>query len=110
MSKVTASTDIQQVKPDEVARFTDLAFQDIVSTLNGNLDFQTNFNCKILSVTFSAANTQVAISHGLGRIPAGYLQISSSVAASVYNGDSSSSSSVLYLKSSAPATVGLIVF
>lgn len=110
MSRFTASTDIQQVKPEDVPRFTDQAFQAIAEILNGGIDFETNIKCKILSVTFATANIQQAVSHGLGRVPQGYLVISSSAATSIYNGSSGSSSDVINLAATAPATVGLIVF
>lgn len=110
MGKVTASTDINQVKADEVAKFTDLALQDIVAQLNGEITFGENIKCRLLSVTFSAANTEMAVSHTLGKVPRGYLPFSLSASANVYDGDSGSTNSVIYLKASAPATVGLIIF
>lgn len=110
MGKVTASTDIDQVKEEDRARFTDLALQDIVAQINGELTFGENIKCRFLSVTFSSANTEVQVSHTLGKVPRGYLCFSSSAAARVYDGDSDSTSSAIFLKSDAPATVGLIVF
>lgn len=110
MSKVQASTDIDRVKDDEVKRFVNIALDDIVRVINGNLDFDNNFSAKTLSVTFSSANTEVAIQHGLGRVPSNYIQMQSSAATSLYNGSSANTSSTLYLKASAAATVSILVF
>lgn len=110
MSSVTASTDMTQVKPEELTKFLDICLQDIVSTINGKLDFQTNFSCKLLSITFGAANVDVSTAHGLGRVPSGYIVTSASAAASVYNGSSGNTSTNIILRASAPATVGVLVF
>ena len=110
MSSITASTDMTQVKPEQLAEFVDKFFQDVEQTVNGNLDFKTNINCKLLSVTFSAANSSVATAHGLGRVPAGYIVTSATAALSVYNGSTGNDSTNIYLQASAPGTVGLIVF
>ncbi len=110
MSKVQASTSVSNVKPDEVARFTDLCLADIVNIVNGNLDFGSNINCKLLSVTFSAANVNTAVTHNLGRAPAGYIVTKSSASANVFDGTVASNSNTLYLQASAQATVGLLVY
>ena len=110
MSSITASVEMDQAKPEELAKFLTLFSQDVVAQVNGKLDFQTNFNCKLISVTFSAANTNVSASHGLGRIPAGYIVTSSSASANVFNGTSGHTTSVINLQASAAATVGLLVY
>lgn len=110
MSKVTASTDIQQVKPEDVPRFTDLALQDIVRVLNGDVDFTNNINCKIVSVTFSAANVSQSVSHGLGRVPSGYWITKRNASANVFDGSGGSSSSTYSLQASAPVTCSILFF
>ncbi len=110
MSKIQASTDMSNVKPEELAKFVDLFFQDVDRVVNGDLDFQTNFNCQILSITFSAVNTDTTLFHNLKRVPAGYIVISASAATSVYNGSMGNTSSSLFLRASSAATVGLLVF
>ncbi len=110
MSSITESTDMTQVKPEELPKFVDLFFQDVVKVVNGDLDFQTNFNCKLISVTFGSANTDVSVGHGLGRVPAGYIVTGASAATSVYNGLTGNTNSNIVLRASAPATVGLLVY
>lgn len=110
MSKLTASVDFDRVKPEELAKFLAKFGDQLLQLINGNLDFATNFNCKILSVTFSAANANVATPHGLGRVPAGYFVISKSASMIVYDGTSANTLQTLNLRASAAGAVNLIVF
>jgi hypothetical protein len=43
MSRVTASTSISQVKPEQVATYTEKALGDIVDKVNGSLGFFDKF-------------------------------------------------------------------
>lgn len=110
MSKITASAEIDQVKAEDVQRFTDIFCHDVADTVNGKLDFENNFDCKVIDVSFLAANTDTSVSHGLGRVPSRYFPISKSAACDVYAGTAPSTSSTLILKGSAIATVTLVVF
>lgn len=109
MSKITASSDIQQVKPEDVQKYVDIFCQDVVHTVNGNLDFTNNFACKVLSASFTAANADTVISHNLGRVTSNFIVVAKNVSCDIYN--SSATSSSITLKSTvAPATVTLVVF
>ncbi len=110
MSKLTAAPDLSQVKPEDVARYADLFAQDVVDTVNGDLDFDSNFNAKEVTATFSAANTDLAIQHNLGRTPVRYIVTSATTAMSVYNGSIASTSSILYLRSSATGVATLLIY
>lgn len=111
MSRITASSDIQQVKPEEVQKYVDIFCQNVVEVVNGKLDFQTNFNSQVLSQSFSAADTDTTIGHNLGRVPFGYLVASKTVSSDIYNGSVSATASTITLKASvAPVTVTLVVF
>ena len=110
MSSITASTDMTQCKPEELAKFMDLFCQDVENTINGKLDFSTNFNCKLISITFGTANVNASALHGLGRVPSGYIVTRASAAVSVYDGSIANTTSSINLMASVPATVGLLVF
>ncbi len=110
MSRITSSTDMTQCKPEELAKFIDIFCQNVENVVNGRLDFQTNLDCKLISITFSAANVSASVSHGLGRVPVGYIVTSASAATSVYKSTATNTTLVLNLMASAPATVGLLVF
>ncbi len=110
MSRITVTTDMTQCKPEELAKFLDHFCQNVEQVINGRLDFSTNLNCKLISITFSTANLSVPLDHGLGRVPAGYIVTSASAATSVYDSPVANTTSTINLMASAPATVGLLVF
>ena len=110
MSKITASTDLDKVKPEDLPRYLTLFAQDVAKQLSNSLDFATNFNGKEISVTFTAANTEVATAHTLGRAPSKYVVTSASTALSVYSGATSNSSDTIYLKSSAIGVATLLIY
>lgn len=110
MSKPTQSTDFDRIKPEDVPKYLAKYAEEISRILTNGVDFQTNFNGKLLSITFSAANSDTALTHNLGRVPTGYLVYSKSAALIVYDGSLGSSESVIYLRASAPGTAGVIVF
>jgi len=110
MSSVTASSDIDRVKPEDLPRWTSICLEAIISTINGKLDFQTNFNAKTVAVTFSAPSVDTAFIHGLGRVPQGYIVVGSTAAMSVYDGSGAGTESLLYLRSSAAGTARILVY
>ena len=106
MSKLTASTDIdrfeaQDAQVNEALKYATLALEQVGQLLNNGLGFADNFNAKLLAVTFSAGNTDVASLHGLGRVPQGYFQVGQTAASLIYDGSSANTSSLLYLRASA---------
>lgn len=107
--KINASSDVDRVKPEDLARYTNMILEQIVQAINGKLSFGDNFDAKLLTVTFSAANTDVATIHGLGRVPAYYIVLGSSAATNIYDGSSANTSSLLYLRASATGTVRVMV-
>lgn len=108
--RITASPDVERVKTEELARYTSIFLTQVVEALNNNLSFVDNFNAKTLTVSFTAANTDVAIIHGLGRVPQGYIQVGQNAATSVYDGASANTAQLLYLRASATANVRLVVY
>jgi hypothetical protein len=114
MSKVTASTNFDQVADEgvelpQLKKFLAIFADQVVEVLTNKLDFETNFNCKLLSVTFSAANVNVAVNHGLGRVPTGYIVYQRSANLVVFDG-SANTSTFLNLQASTAGTVSVIVF
>ncbi len=110
MSKITASADFDKVKDDEQARILALFGEQVLSVVNGNLDFATNINCKLMSISFATANANVSTAHSLGRQPTGYIVYQKSANLNVYDGTSANTSSVINLRSSAAGTASMIVF
>lgn len=111
MSRITRDTAIDGVKDDaEKWRFLVQWLEELVSIINNGLKFSDNFDSKIINVTFSAANTDTSVAHGLGRAPAGYLVTSLSASMVIYNGSVGSNGTNLILRSSATGSAGLIVY
>lgn len=110
MSKVTASYEFQACKPEELPRFLTLFGEQVARALNSGLDFETNFNSKFVSITFSATNTDTSVAHGLGRVPAGYIIIGLSAALTVYDGVGANTATNLFLRASATGTARLLVY
>jgi len=111
MGKLKTQFNLSSLKTtDELVRFLSQMTDEIYQVVNGQLQFDQNLKTSTVDVSFTAANTQVPINHGLGRVPTGYIQAKSNVAARVYDGGSANTDSVLYLKSDAIANVKVIVF
>lgn len=108
--KFTGSTNIAQVKPEEVQRFVDIALSQIAQILNGRLTPADNFDCNILTITFSSANTDVSASHTLGREPVGYYCIGSTTATTLYDGSSANTAGLIYLRATVATTARVLVF
>lgn len=109
--KFIASTDIDRIESiADVKRYISIALENIGQVLNNGLFFSDNFNAKLLTITFSAADTDVATIHGLGRVPTGYFSVGQSAALIVYDGASANTSSLLYLRASAAGTVRVFVY
>lgn len=87
MSTLVPQFDLTKVKdPDQFMRFASIVTGQIVSTVNGGLDF-SNLNTQQVDVTFPAsANSNLAITHGLGKTGVNYIVTSIDAACSIYRG------------------------
>lgn len=72
MSKISQFSDLSNLKDQAFATFTSRVVRDIVNTVNGNLDFLSNFRCTFIEGTF-VAGVELAITHDLGMVPTGKL-------------------------------------
>lgn len=109
--RFSAGVDIDRLEGEkEVKRWVSIALEQIGQILNNGLGFSDNFDAKLLTITFSAADTDLATVHGLGRVPSGYFQVGQSAAMSLYDGASANTSSLLYLRSNAAGTCRVWVY
>lgn len=109
--KITATPDISNLQTlDDTTRYVSQCLTQIVSVLNANVTFSDNFKATQISVNFTAANAEQAISHSLGKVPSGYFLVGASVALNLYNGTSDNTDSKIYIKSSAIGTAAIIIF
>lgn len=109
--KVTAKTDISNVEgEDDIKRFSTIFFKQAADALNGNLTIADNFKWSFVTVIFTTADTEVPVSHSLAAVPNGYILAGASVSLNLYDGDSTNTSTRLYLKSSAAGTAKVLIF
>lgn len=110
MSNISASGDLGKIKePADFMRAASEVVKDVVDTINGKLEF-SNMKTQIVSVTFTSADSNTTVSHGLKKTGVQYIPISKSAACDVYNGNVAQTSSTISLKGSAAATVSLLLF
>lgn len=111
MSSLTTSSDFGNLKDwEDLKRWITVWARDVESQINGNLDFTANIRCKLIDYTFLLANTEYGISHSLRKIPTGYILVNTNVATVLYNGGSTNTDSVIYLKVNTAATCKILVF
>lgn len=91
MAKVQASTEITNLQGQaEITKYIQLALQDIVAQVNGELEVTNNLKMNVVSVRFPEANKDVTIEHGLNKVPTGYIVVSrNSTGVQVFNGSGS---------------------
>ena len=72
------------------------------SILDGGISINDNVDASVVSVDSHATpGTEFSVSHGLGKVPEGYIIMSSGGAGSVYDGTTANTKDTLYLRSDA---------
>lgn len=106
----TAPPDTDYTK--NLEKTLDEAFQRLREILNKGLLFADNFDAYIATITTDATpGLETAITHGLKRVPSGYLVMSRDKAAIIYDGASAWTATTLYIRSDvASVTAKVIVF
>lgn len=108
--KINSAGESPGETTQELQKFLAFFSKDVVLALNGNLTFADNLRCQIIDVSFTAANTNKVISHSLKRVPSGYFTVRSSAGAILYDGTTVSDLKSITLKSTAIATMTLVIF
>jgi hypothetical protein len=106
--RVKGFTELANLDPEEFVRHGSQAIGSLADAVNGSLSFDVNMNTKTVTAVFTAANTDLAITHNLGRIPTGYLQSKASANMVIFDGSRVADKNTSYLRSSAPGTITLI--
>lgn len=111
MGKIRPTTNLSNVKEvPELIRFIQPFLEDVGATINGGLTLNDNMAIVFTEFTFTTANTNYAVRHGLGRVPLGYIPTKQTVAGSLYTGVGSWDSEIIYLKSSVALTATILFF
>lgn len=110
MARIKQIQDLSQIKDtDQFMKYSSQIHGDVVDQMNGKLEFDKNLATQTVTVTFPAANKQVAVTHNLGKKSVNYMTANSSSAAHIFNGPSSNTDNVLYLQASAAGTFTLVL-
>ena len=102
--------NMENIKEDKKWSSLTLFLKDIYNILNKGLVFKDNFKGSVIRVSFTAANADTTIRHGLAFVPTSYLVLNSSVALSVYDGSQTSDIDNIFLKSTAIGQADLFIF
>jgi len=107
--KATPSIDWVTPKPEEksLSRFGQTlqkVYRNFTSVVNGKIGYGDGTNSDNIdgvwkTVTFPTANTNLTITHNLGRIPVGYHVMTKSAATDIFNGTLPSTSTQITLQS-----------
>lgn len=87
-----------------------LFLKDVYSILSHGWTFQDNAKGALLNVTFTVANSEVKIRHGLDFVPTNYLLCGGTAAMSLYDGVTAADKQFFYLRSSAIGVARVFVF
>lgn len=103
--------DVRQLDNDMLKALSELSI-NLDSILNQGMRFEDNVDCRLVEVTSHATpGTEFSVSHGLGKVPTGYVIYRRDGAGTVYDGTSADTATTLFLRSDASSvTFKLIVF
>jgi hypothetical protein len=90
--------NIENAEDDESRKLAITLFlKDVYNSLNKGLTIQDHMRGAILSVTFTALNTDTRIGHGLNFVPTNFIVVHQSANIGIYEG-SSATNQAFYLK------------
>jgi len=102
--------NVQNFEDDKKWPNLTLFLKDVYNILLKGFTLQDNMRGALLTVSFTVANTNTQIKHGLSYVPSNYLVVGASVDMGVYDGSEDSTLDFIYLKSSAIGTARIFVF
>lgn len=109
--KINVPFDLSNLKDqDDITRYMSQSFKQIVSVINGGIEFEANMNVKVLSCIFGVVNSNTAFDHTLERVPSGYIVITNSSGMIVYDGSTANTDKVIYLRSTVAGTAKVMIF
>lgn len=102
--------DTSNVSQEDFQRYASKQINDIINILNKGILFADNFDAVLLTIPFTAANTDVSSTHALNRVPIGYYALNLSAVMVLYNGSLAFTENQITLKSSAVGTALVLIF
>jgi hypothetical protein len=112
MSQVNTAVDLTTIEdPKEFMRGSSKLLAAIVDTVNGNLEFEKNFNGQLVGVSINTTNTDVYVPHRLNRIATGYIVIRQNTNAGIFDGATAWTTGGIYVRAGSSAVVAqLLIF
>lgn len=109
MALIKQSPNVSDISDmPEKFRYIQLFLQAVVDVVNGRLTLAENHLMPSVNVTFSEADTNKTVSHGLGRAPRGFIVVGLTASMIIYDGSISATAQNITLKSSAAGTAKLL--
>lgn len=101
MSKISSQNDFSKVQDlGELVRYLSAYINELTPIINGRLQFDDNIQSQTVTTYFSAADTDLAIVHKLGKTGVGFFTIGKTAATDIYNGIGTDTTNIIYLRSS----------
>lgn len=108
MPKINIGFDLSNINDQEkFANYCGQIVDNLLSVINGKLEFDSNLATQTLKVTFVAANSDVVITHKLNKTGVNFDLINKPVSCDVYHGSNQDTNSSIVLKCTQATTVTL---
>lgn len=92
---------------DDARKSVTQAITNLSQIVTNKVNFADNIDCTLVEMTL--ASGQNSVNHTLGKVPYGYLILSKSATADIYNGTAEWTKLTISLTSSAPCAVKIAV-
>lgn len=102
--------NIETSKDDEKEKATTLFLKDVYNILNKGATLNDNIKGTLVSIEFTASNTNTVIRHGLDYVPSNYLICGTDSAIHVYDGSIEADKVFFYLRASAIGSARVFIF
>ncbi len=112
MAKVTVPSTLSNITTQsDLQRFLSAFVSQITQQVNGSLQFHANI-ATTPPIVVGFTSGVIGVSHGLGRVPGGFLVVNLTAAASIYSPQGAAyawTANAVYLQSSAGVTATLFL-
>lgn len=95
---------------EDLVKYSSITFSSIIDAINGNLALSDNIRLEIQNVTFTQANVDTVVRHGLGYSPNGYIVVGNSSNVTIYDGLRPSTNDALYLRATGSTNAKILLF
>lgn len=111
MAKISTPADLTSITDTtEFMKYCSQLIGNMVDIINGRLSFGDNVQSQEIEVSFTTANTDIAITHKLNKTGVKYWPVVKSKACDVFTGSRAQTNNTIYLQCTQVATVTLELF